>query len=303
MQLHDFISDLIYRYDCVVVPGFGAFLSQQQPSKSHELSHAFYPPSKQLSFNSQLTNNDGLLANHMVLLEGISYEIACSRIAKIVTDWQNALLNNELVILKDIGQFRQTNDTLAFEPSYHINYLMDSFGLSAVVAKPILREEETPVVPISRSRSGGGFMKYAAVFVVALAISGYYLNSQLKSVNDFNNTVEQTVQNELNQEIQQATFVIESPLPAVTIEVPVDTQETPKFHIIAGAFRVEDNSKRAQAHLIAKGFKNSELLGQNSYGLHQVTYDSYFSAEEARDALAVIRLTFNPDAWLLIDKE
>ena len=74
MQLHDFISDLIYRYDCVVVPGFGAFLSQQQPSKSHELSHAFYPPSKQLSFNSQLTNNDGLLANHMVLLEGISYE-------------------------------------------------------------------------------------------------------------------------------------------------------------------------------------------------------------------------------------
>jgi hypothetical protein len=300
MQLHDYIGDLLYRYDCVVVPSFGAFLTQNQPSKSHDLSHAFYPPSKQLSFNNQLTNNDGLLANHIALLEGIPYENACQKITRSVLQWQTDLARGETVVLKHIGQLRQTEGALFFEPSYHINYLTDSFGLSAIVAKPIIREEEIAVVPLVTKKTSSSFVKYAAIFVVALGVSGFYLNHRLQQINDYNTLVEQNVQNDLNKEIQQATFVIDNPLPAVTIEVP---QEDPKFHIIAGAFRVESNSLKALKSLINLGFDKAELLGQNSYGLHQVAYGSYHTAEEARDALADIRSTYNPSAWLLIDKE
>ena len=300
MQIHDYIGDLLYRYDCVVVPAFGAFLSQNLPTKSHELSHAFYPPTKQLSFNSQLVNNDGLLAKHIALIECIPYENACQKIAQTVLQWQTSLANGEILVLKHIGQLHQNNGILSFEPSYHVNFLMDSFGLSAVVAKPVIREEEVPVVPIAAERSSGGFVKYAAIFVVALAVSGYYMNNRLQQINDYNDLVEQNVQKDLNQEIQQATFVIDSPLPAVTIEVP---KEDPRYHVIAGAFRVESNSIQALNHLKAQGFDKAELIGQNSYGLHQVAYRSYYTAEEARDALAVVRLTYNPSAWLLVDKE
>ena len=33
MVLEHYISDLLYRYNCVVVPGFGAFLTQKNSAK------------------------------------------------------------------------------------------------------------------------------------------------------------------------------------------------------------------------------------------------------------------------------
>ena len=50
MQLEIYISDLLYRYDCVTVPEFGAFLTHRVSAKIHESTHAFYPPKKALVF-------------------------------------------------------------------------------------------------------------------------------------------------------------------------------------------------------------------------------------------------------------
>jgi hypothetical protein len=60
MQLETYISDLLYRYDCVTIPGFGAFLTQRVSAKIHESTHTFYPPKK-----------DGLLANYIAEVEKI----------------------------------------------------------------------------------------------------------------------------------------------------------------------------------------------------------------------------------------
>jgi len=69
MQLETYISDLLYRYDCVTVPELGAFLTNRVSAKVHESTHTFYPPKKLLSFNEQLQNNDGLLANYIAEVE------------------------------------------------------------------------------------------------------------------------------------------------------------------------------------------------------------------------------------------
>ncbi len=50
MQLETYISDLLYRYECVVVPEFGAFLTQRESAKIHESTNAFYPPKKVVVF-------------------------------------------------------------------------------------------------------------------------------------------------------------------------------------------------------------------------------------------------------------
>ena len=57
MQFERYISDLLYRYECVIIPEFGAFLTQNVSAKVHESTNAFYPPKKALSFNEQLKNN------------------------------------------------------------------------------------------------------------------------------------------------------------------------------------------------------------------------------------------------------
>ena len=65
MQLNQYISDLLYRYECVTLPNFGAFLSHPVSAKINEATNDFYPPQKRLSFNAQLQSNDGLLASYI----------------------------------------------------------------------------------------------------------------------------------------------------------------------------------------------------------------------------------------------
>ena len=44
MKIEQYISQLLYRYQCVTVPGFGAFLTEFQSAQLDENSHSFYPP-------------------------------------------------------------------------------------------------------------------------------------------------------------------------------------------------------------------------------------------------------------------
>ncbi|MEZ4793854.1 MAG: SPOR domain-containing protein, partial [Gelidibacter sp.] len=76
MHLENYISDLLYRYDCVTIPELGAFLTHRVSAKVHESTHAFYPPKKVLSFNEQLQHNDGLLSSYIAEFEKIPYEAA-----------------------------------------------------------------------------------------------------------------------------------------------------------------------------------------------------------------------------------
>ena len=83
MALATYIKDLLYRYDCVIVPDFGGFISNKISAKINEQSHTFYPPSKQLGFNHHLTHNDGLLANYVASAENISFEKPTKKLLKL----------------------------------------------------------------------------------------------------------------------------------------------------------------------------------------------------------------------------
>ena len=84
MQLDTYISDLLYRYDCVTVPGLGAFLTNRVSAKVHESTHTFYPPKKLLSFNEQLQNNDGLLVNYIAEVEKTQYATETEKVSEQV---------------------------------------------------------------------------------------------------------------------------------------------------------------------------------------------------------------------------
>jgi hypothetical protein len=80
MQLETFISDLLYRYECVIVPDFGAFLTERQSATVNETTNSFYPPRKIIAFNEQIQNNDGLLARYIADVEKIPFEVAVKKI-------------------------------------------------------------------------------------------------------------------------------------------------------------------------------------------------------------------------------
>ena len=63
MQLEQAIKELIYTNDCVTIPNFGSFIANKFPSFYSKEESKFYPPSRRITFNSKIQNNDGLLAN------------------------------------------------------------------------------------------------------------------------------------------------------------------------------------------------------------------------------------------------
>lgn len=308
MQLEQYISDLLYRYECVILPEFGAFLTQYQSAQVHASTHAFYPPKKRLSFNSQLVDNDGLLANYIAQAEMIPHEAANSKIASYVRKLWDGLHKGETEELKNVGSFVLSADnTLSFEPSYHLNYLTSSFGLSSFTTPAVAREvykeqvvalEAKAPIAITPERRSNGWLKYAAIALIGLSIAGAGGFKYVKDVEAHNMASQEEAKELLDTKIQEATFVIDNPLPAITLEL---IQPQGNYHVIAGAFRMEENAAKRVKQLRAKGYK-ARQIGANKYGLHQVVYNSYVDSDEALNQLRTIRKEDNKEAWLLVKK-
>jgi nucleoid DNA-binding protein len=129
MKIEQYISQLLYRHQCVTVPGFGAFLTEIQSAHLHESTNSFYPPKKVISFNSHLKNNDGLLANHIAQIEKTDYETSVAAIESEVIIWNSILQVNERFTLKNIGElYLNAEKNIVFTPSENINYLKESLG-------------------------------------------------------------------------------------------------------------------------------------------------------------------------------
>jgi hypothetical protein len=309
MQLETYISDLLYRYECVTIPEFGSFLTQRVSATIDDTSNTFNAPKKVISFNEQIQKNDGLLANYIADVEKIPFEVANKKIAKRVKILKSYLIQGETLTFKNIGEIVFNNEgKILFEPTYHLNYLTDSFGLSQFVSPDVKREvykEEVEaiekVVPIaftSEKRKSKSYLKYAAVALIALTLGGfgaskYYVNQ----IETHNQLAQEQAAQELDTKIQQATFNL-NPFPAVTLNV---TKQTGNYHIVAGAFRIEENCNKRVKQLKADGF-SARKIGANKYGLHQVVYASYEGRLDALKALREIKKTHNRDAWLLVKK-
>lgn len=313
MNIEPYIAQLLYRYQCVTVPGFGAFLTEIQSAQLIESSHSFFPPKKVISFNAYLKNNDGLLANHIAQSEKTSYEYAISAIQYEVFNWKKALQENGIFSIKNVGNFSLNADkNLIFTPSDQTNYLTHSFGLSSFVSPLVKREifeekievleqnaiENEVIDFIPERRKASVYLKYAAIFVLGLgltAVVGYPIYQQ--QIANETILVESAVQKQVQNKIQEATFFIKNPIPAVTLTVK---ESKMSYHIMAGAFREERNAEKIFKKLSNQGFK-ARRIPQNKYGLYPVLYGSYTTFAEAEKAKKEIQKTTNPDAWVLVE--
>ena len=313
MLIEKHISDLLYRYQCVTVPGFGAFLTETVSAHVTGSASSFFPPKKVVSFNANVKNNDGLLANHVALQEKMSYELAVIKIGDVVNEWTYLLQNRNRVVLKNIGEISVNNEmNWVFEPANTVNYLTDSFGLSSFVSPEITREvlkqevealeEKAPIIFTPERKKDYSYLKYAAIFVVMLGAGGFgyktYYDQQIETKTL---AVQKNVQEKVQQQIQQATFVINAPVEAVELSVAAPVEEKMPYHLVAGAYRSEENANKAITELKAAGFENAKMLPINKHNLYPVVYGSFKNLNEAQTERKNIQKSHNAEAWLLIE--
>ncbi|WP_109301963.1 SPOR domain-containing protein [Aquimarina sp. AU474] len=324
-----YISELLYRYECVILPGFGAFLTRRQPATIQESTNSFFPPKKLISFNRQLQNNDGLLANYVATAENISYTDAVAKIQRYVLSLNDKMAHGKRLELEGIGSFfTSLENTLQFEPSQEVNYLIEAFGLNSFASPAIHREVQTQreiykeeveaieeVAPLTftpEKRAERPYLQYAAAVAIVLGVGGFF---GLKQISDntitYNSKEWKKANLEIENTIQEATFEIANPLPAINLNIlkeGTDTTESiqttstsGKYHIVAGAFRIASNANKKVQSLQKQGF-DAQLIGINKYGLHQVAYQSFDNRLEAIQILRKIKKEQSPKAWLLIQE-
>lgn len=294
------------------MPNFGAFLTEIQTAHLHENSNSFYPPKKLISFNPHLKNNDGLLANHISVSEKTTYESAVAAIESQVVIWKSILEVSEKFTLKNVGELSLNGEkNIVFTPSANTNYLMESFGLNSFISPSIKREmqvlaeeelvveQREPIVFIPEERSRRPYLKYAAILLLALSVTGTLGYKMYENrIAEETLIVQTLVQKQVENKIQEATFFIENPIPAVTLTVK---EEKLSYHVVAGAFRNESNAEHIYQELKDLGFP-ARRVAPNKYGLYPVFFGSYATQTEAQQVMREIHKTNNPDAWLLVEE-
>ena len=288
MKISSYIFELLQIHDCVIVPNFGALVARNISAKISSDGSKIFPPNKELSFNKNLVKNDGLLINAISSNENISYEGAEQKITNWVRRTNKKLEKQRYIEIKNIGSISLENTKYVFVPNQNSIFLKSSYGFNSIDSSQITRRQKN---------INNTYLKYAAILIVSLSLTGVFTKSYFDSVNEFNKASYAEANLEIEKKIQKATFNINTSLPVVKLPI---RKQYGSFHIIAGSFRLEENSLRMISQLKEKGFIEARKVGVNKFGLLQVAYNSYDTVEEARLALSEIRTKQDLNAWLLI---
>lgn len=117
IELERHIEILLLRHDCVILPGFGGFMTHHVEARYDEAERLFLPPLRTIGFNPGLKMNDSLLVQSYIEVYDISYPEALRRIEDEVDELKQRLANEGSFELRNIGTLSVGEDGIyLFEP-------------------------------------------------------------------------------------------------------------------------------------------------------------------------------------------
>lgn len=164
------ISELLFEHDCVIVPGLGGFITIYKPAFISPHHNTFYPPSKQVTFNAVLAQNDGVLFSAYAKSQGLEFKQAKIIIEEKIQNIRISLLKGRSIELDEIGTLTSNKENnIEFHPVNSLNYLGDAYGLTKFSFNPVDRSNATTRVltrPAVRKT-----MRWAAVLLPIAAVA------------------------------------------------------------------------------------------------------------------------------------
>lgn len=138
MELIDLVSDLLYKHNCVIIPGFGGFVGNFKATEFNESRMLLSPARKKVAFNQSLQENDGLLINALMKRKAISYEQSEKEVAIFVRFLSDRLEKYRNYEFKNIGSFYLNKENLLVFVAYEgLNFFKKSYGLQDVKVRKI----------------------------------------------------------------------------------------------------------------------------------------------------------------------
>lgn len=315
MEVTQVIKELLFDHNCVIVPGFGAFIANEVRTKVHPINNVYSPPSKTIAFNRSLKKNDGLLIKEYALFYKVDDKQSEKAVISFANELEYRIKNEKIVRIEEIGTFQLDEESnIQFRSDDSINFQDDSFGLPDLYLKPIQKEinmTEQPVTPRRAPVKNNETSKekkaeqktdssnklfliipiallligIASLFIVKDEQGDVYMASLFPSMKSTHMEMsddimldEESIENELNADDELGVDAIS-----------VDGK---RFHIIAGVFSNKENADR----LVSQA-TNGEIL--NIDGYYKVSISSYDSESTAEASLSNFTNEFGADIWVL----
>ncbi|MBL7827071.1 MAG: hypothetical protein JNJ57_10600 [Saprospiraceae bacterium] len=233
------IEKLLFLHESLVIPGFGGFTATRTPASTDYVGGTVNAPAKMLAFSENLTIDDGILINDIMLTHAVSAEDAQRVVHEFVEKMQSLLNQREIVTLPGVGRlYKNYVQKIQFLPDA-TNFNSASYGLPPLQFSPIARAREVneelaaeplppapPVMPeptYAQQRSGATSVGTAlGIFFLLASLAAaiwYWQHKKQKdaATPDKTEKAAETTQNEPEKEKTIET-------PAAT-ETPVETTD------------------------------------------------------------------------------
>ena len=299
------ISELLYLYDCVIVPGLGGFVGNYKPPGLREEHNLFIPPAKSILFNRSLSYNDGLLADFISKKESVQYREAVEQIHFFVKDLLSKLSSSGIVELGNIGLLKKDiNGNFLFIPNEESSFLPDAFGLTSFRFFPIEQKDTFKIEfqddTVLKIKNHSVRNWAAAAFVACFSLFSTDLKmpfaSQAGIVSDLFTMQNKVVQvNEENSVEANVTVEIQEIKESENVKVT-----SKKYHLIAGSYLQNYPAAKLVNEYKSEGFSEATIIDDGN-GRIRVSLLSFSDKNEALSTLEEFRKQSRfSTVWLLV---
>ncbi|MCK5867168.1 MAG: SPOR domain-containing protein [Mycoplasmataceae bacterium] len=344
MNIGKYIHQLLLENDTVIIPGFGAFISRYKPAELNNDTNELKPPSKTISFNQQIRNNDALLVGKVAEGEVISHFDALTAIEKERENIIYQLDKGNKSLLDEIGElFLNDQNEIQLIPIEEDNLLLDSFGLESVIAEEIAEPSQTIIIPEEKEeiedvqkpepvekvtpvvakeptldapketeekKKKRGWLWILLILAPIIVVGVYITTKQTKQEEPpakstpkiIPEIIEKPVVIQDSTSIDSIPAIVQDSIPVVEIEETPEKNsidsDKPKFYLVGGSFKIEENANTYFLQLKDQGFEPFHLGKRGNFFI--VGIGTYNSEREALTARRVFHETNpNSDIWIL----
>lgn len=338
-NISNIVVELLSSNECVTIPEFGAFVVNPSSAQIDMAKNRFTPPGKKVSFNKNISHNDGLVANALSLKEGISYQDSVLYLKGFVQTIHEELKVSNSFDFGEVGSFYLTTENLLkFEPKSLLSDFeigLEAFHLTPLVNSNVLGKEEVfaanepePQIKYVPTFSTWGKVGWAVAAIPFLAYLAWVPSQsgvldkqksfQFSDLNPFRTTpceeyvarpaglspINLETDDNLYADFDESTFKFTAPETTNVVVEPIasvmEMTDLP-YQIIGGCFGQKSNASRMVKKLNKKGFPAQIYDRKN--GLYRVSYGGYATLNEARIALNEVKSIDNSSAWLYKSKK
>jgi hypothetical protein len=331
LEFGNHLKNLLYLYDCIIVPGLGGFVARYYPARLDGLRRKVKPPTKEFFFDDSLVKDGDILVSFISRVKGIEMIEARQIVERFASETKDIVKQGDRAELPGLGWFyKGAKGRIQFEFELVNNFHPETAGLpelnlpefhkSEKTVMSETTEENTPVAKKPTPLRHLAWMVPLIIFASALVwIAG-----------NWDSVKKQKFVSDILYKIQSGKGARQNLPPTITLGVPdsaslveqaIDTISSMKnalipgsgkekniatdkyancsrFYIIAGSFKRMKNADELSKQLTLEGYK-TEILS-SADGMYRVSVMVFMNRPQALKILDKIKAEGKlRNVWLL----